>query len=311
MKPINLCFLLAFSAIGIANAQDKIIDIHMHAMTLSSPVVYCPYNTDPLTGARIFSKNTELPCEHLLTSPASNADLLNEIVRYIKKKNIVYAVISGLDRKRQMELKAAMPNTFILGVGSDPLTDGIDSVRNMMKRGDIKVLGELGTQYLGLTLNSPEYDPFMTLAEEFDMPVINHCGPGLPGGSSGKYKAALGNPLVYEDLLIKHPKLRICLAHAGWPKADEMISLMFNYKNVYVDISYISYCVPKEEFRNYLKRLVDAGFSKRILFGSDLILWPEVIDLAINSIKSADFLSDQQKQDIFYNNAVRFLKIKE
>jgi len=93
--------------------------------------------------------------------------------------------------------------------------------------------------------------------------------------------------------------------------ADEMIALLFNYKNVYVDISYISYCVPKEDFRNYLKRLVDAGFSKRILFGSDLLLWPEVIDLAINSIKTADFLSDQQKRDIFYNNAVRFLKIKE
>jgi uncharacterized protein len=310
MKPFSLFFILSFSVFGIVKGQDKIIDIHMHATKLSSPCVYCAYTTDPLQGARIFSENTTLPCEYLLTSPATDDDLIKKTILYIKKNNISKAVISGLDMNLVIKWKAALPEVFMIGI-CDPVSYGIDSVRNMIKRGEIEILGELGTQYLGTTLDSPEYDPFMSLAEEYDLPVINHCGLGLPGGTSWKYKASLGNPLIYEDLLIKHPKLRICLAHAGWPMADEMISLMFNYKNVYVDISYISYCIPKEEFRNYLKRIVDTGFSKRILFGSDLLLWPEVIDLAITSIKTADFLSDQQKQDIFYNNAVRFLKIKE
>ena len=282
----------------------------MHATKLSSPSVFCAFTSDPLQGARIFSENTTLPCEHLLTSPPTDDDLIKETILSIKKNNIKKAVISGLDMNQVRKWKAALPEVFMMGI-CEPVPCGVDSVRNMIKKGEIEIIGELGTQYFGTALNSPEYDPFMTLAEEFDMPVINHCGPGLPGGTSEKYKASLGNPLIYEDLLIKHPKLRICLAHAGWPMADNMISLLFNYTNVYVDISYISYCVPKEDFRNYLKRLVDAGFSKRILFGSDLLLWPEVIDLAINSIKTADFLTDQQKQDIFYNNAVRFLKIKE
>jgi predicted TIM-barrel fold metal-dependent hydrolase len=289
----------------------KIIDIHMHAMTLSSPCVYCAYTTDPLLGARIFSKDSTSPCEHLLTSPAKSEELQKEIIRQIKKNNIVYAVISGFNRERMKELKAALPELFILGVSGEPLSERIDSVRNRIIRGEIKVLGELGTQYAGLSLNIPEYDPFMTLAEEYDIPVISHCGPGLPGGTFGKYRAAVGNPLNYEDLLVNHPKLRICLAHAGWPLADEMIALLFNYPNVYVDISYINYAIPKKVFQAYLKRIIDAGFSKRILFGSDLILWPEVIDLAINSIKSSEFLSEQQKRDIFYNNAARFLKIKE
>jgi predicted TIM-barrel fold metal-dependent hydrolase len=310
MKTINLCFCLAFSVVGIVGAQDRIIDIHMHATKLSSPSVFCAFTSDPLQGARIFSKNTTLPCEHLLTSPPTDDELIKETILTIKKNNIKKAVICGLDMNQVRKWKTALPEVFMMGI-CDPVSCGVDSVRNMIKKGEIEIIGELGTQYFGTTLSSPEYDPFMTLAEEFDLPVLNHCGPGLPGGTSGKFKASLGNPLIYEDLLIKHPKLRICLAHAGWPMADNIISLMFNYSNVYVDISYISYCVPKEDFRNYLKRLVDAGFSKRILFGSDILYWPEVIDLAINSIKSADFLSDQQKQDIFYNNAVRFLKIKE
>jgi predicted TIM-barrel fold metal-dependent hydrolase len=310
MKSFSLFFFLAFSAIGLLKGQDKIIDIHMHATKLSSPCVYCAYTTDPLQGARIFSENTSLPCEYLLTSPETDDDLIKKSILYIKKNNISKAVISGLDMNQVKKWKSALPDIFMMGI-CVPVSYGVDSVRNMIKRGEIEVMGELGTQYLGTTLDSPEYDPFMSLAEEYDLPVVNHCGLGLPGGTSDKYRVTLGNPLMYENVLVKHPKLRICLAHAGWPMADEMIALLFSYENVYVDISYISYCVPKEEFRNYLKRLVDAGFSKRILFGSDLLYWPEVIDLAITSIKTADFLSDQQKQDIFYNNAVRFLKIKE
>jgi predicted TIM-barrel fold metal-dependent hydrolase len=35
---------------------------------------------------------------------------------------------------------------------------------------------------------------------------------------------------------------------------------------------------------------------------------PVAIDIAIEGIRSADFLSEEQKRDIFYNNAVRFLR---
>jgi uncharacterized protein len=44
------------------------------------------------------------------------------------------------------------------------------------------------------------------------------------------------------------------------------------------------------------------------MFGSDQMVWPGAIDIAIEEIRSADFLSEEQKRDIFYNNAVRFLR---
>ena len=44
------------------------------------------------------------------------------------------------------------------------------------------------------------------------------------------------------------------------------------------------------------------------MFGTDQMEWPEVIPLAIETIESALFLTDEQKRDIFYNNAVRFLQ---
>lgn len=68
--------------------------------------------------------------------------------------------------------------------------------------------------------------------------------------------------------------------------------------------------IPKAEFYLYLNRLVD-GFSNRIMLGSDQMQWPQSISTAIETIQPADFLTDQQKRDIFYNNAVRFFRLQK
>jgi predicted TIM-barrel fold metal-dependent hydrolase len=36
---------------------------------------------------------------------------------------------------------------------------------------------------------------------------------------------------------------------------------------------------------------------------------PDAIGMAIASIESADFLTEEQKRDILYNNAARFLRL--
>jgi predicted TIM-barrel fold metal-dependent hydrolase len=97
--------------------------------------------------------------------------------------------------------------------------------------------------------------------------------------------------------------------HAGWPMLDEMVGLLYAHPQVYVDIALINWELPRAEFHAYLRRLVESGFDKRIMFGSDLTMWPEAIGLAIEAIESAEFLTHEQKRDIFYNNAARFLRI--
>ncbi len=56
---------------------------------------------------------------------------------------------------------------------------------------------------------------------------------------------------------------------------------------------------------------IDAGLGERLMFGSDQMAWPETIGMAIEAIESAEFLTAEQKRDVFYNNAVRFLKLEE
>ena len=45
----------------------------------------------------------------------------------------------------------------------------------------------------------------------------------------------------------------------------------------------------------------------RIMFDNDQMRWPEAIEMAIESIESAAFLTSEQKRDVLYNNAARFL----
>jgi uncharacterized protein len=54
---------------------------------------------------------------------------------------------------------------------------------------------------------------------------------------------------------------------------------------------------------------VEAGFGERILWGSDQMIWPGTIKVAIATIEKADFLTPRQKRDIFYDNAARFLRL--
>lgn len=92
---------------------------------------------------------------------------------------------------------------------------------------------------------------------------------------------------------------------------NEMIALLAMYPEVYAEVAGIDWLLPRKEFHRYLRGLVEAGFGKRIMFGSDASMWSQVIGIGNRAIESADFLTATQKRDILYNNAARFLRLDE
>jgi predicted TIM-barrel fold metal-dependent hydrolase len=188
----------------------------------------------------------------------------------------------------------------------------IEVLRKAFAERRLGVLGEVTAQYAGLTLSDPTYDPYLALAVEFDVPVSVHMGVGPPGISFDPccrgFRVGLGNPAVLEEALNRHPKLRLNVMHGGWPYLQETIALLALYPEVYTDLGAIDWLLPRAEFHAYLSALVRAGFGKRVLFGSDQMYWPEAIGLAVEAIDSAQFLTPGGKRDIFYGNAVRFLR---
>lgn len=98
--------------------------------------------------------------------------------------------------------------------------------------------------------------------------------------------------------------------HMGFPWMQETKAIMHIYPQVYADIGVLDWNRPTSEFYSYLKSFMESGFGKRIMFGSDQMAWEDAIPLAIKNVENAPFLTEEQKQDIFYNNAAKFYGIK-
>jgi hypothetical protein len=230
----------------------------------------------------------------------------------MKKYNIVKTVVSN-HYQAVLRWQAASPDQIIPSYGfDDPSLPDLGFLRREHAAGRLMALGEIAIQYEGIAPNDPKMEPYWALAEELDIPVGLHTGlapPRTPYTCCPKFRNSLGNPALLEEVLIRHPKLRVYLMHAGYPYLQETIAIMHMYPPVYADLGAIDWLRPQEEFHEYLRALVRAGFGKRLMFGSDQMIWPEGIGMAIEGIESASFLTEEQKRDIFYNNAVRFFRL--
>ena len=190
-------------------------------------------------------------------------------------------------------------------------------LRGELQAGRIKAFGEMLSQYLGLAPGDPRLEPYWALAEEFDIPAAIHMGPGPPGAAyesspvpvkHPNFRMAHGDPLLLEEVLLRHKRLRLSVMHAGWPRLDSMIALLYAHPNVYVDTGGLQSdrILPRAAYYRYLQSLVESGFGARIMFASD---FPDQIEMGIDAILSADFLTAEQKADILCNNAARFLRL--
>lgn len=92
---------------------------------------------------------------------------------------------------------------------------------------------------------------------------------------------------------------------------DDLLAVLWAHPQVYVDTAAIVFALPRPEFYRYLRTIVEAGFGKRVMFGSDQMAWPGIIEPSIDVIESAQFLAKEQKRDILYNNAARFLRLSK
>lgn len=308
------------------SAPPPIIDMHMHAWSLQefggNPPPGClgargvdMHGVDP---AKPFDFMAQATCKVMVEAPKTDQALLNETIAQMRRFNIVSGVISG-ERAIVAKWKAAAPDRFVTaanffdGPGVPPASRAALLERHV-KSGETKVFAEVTPQYRGLPPDHPSLAPFYAMAERLDIPVGIHMGYGAPGGPYWlypKYRASLGNPMLLEEVLTRHPKMRIYVMHAGMPLTDEMIAILYSHPQVYVDISADNVGVNRAEFWVHLRRLVEAGYGKRIMFGSDQMVWPQAIEVAVDSITTAPFLSEEQKRDILYNNAARFLRLSK
>jgi len=320
MNTYKILFILTFFFISCKNSRTEdtnsdsdnkneayngpIIDMHIHAVDSRSAQIGMEYN-NPKTGQHFLGSKS--PEEHL-----------EETIAKFKEHNIVKAVVSpelsivmGSPTEKWYDYASEM---VLMGV---PWTELIspDTLRKEHAEGKLQILAEMAPMYNGILPTDERVTPYFDLAEELDIPVGYHLLPGGPPGAAytfaPKLRAAQAKPLQFEEILVTHPKMRIYIIHAGWPYLEDMKALMYAHPQVYVDIGVIDWLLPRQEFHNFLKGLMDAGFGDRIMYGSDQMIWVDAIDDAIDAVNSAVFLTKEQKADIFYNNAARFLRLSD
>jgi uncharacterized protein len=319
---IQVLFFLccSFNSFG-QEKKAPIIDMHIHANHANFagmvPMTLCIFNQEfPVTpsgkqwGDSLLAAAKK--CKNPLVSEITDENVMNKTFDLFRKHNI-YGVTSGrlTEVWHKAESKRVIPSFYIRGDGADPTPD---SLRKLFIQGKFKVLGEIAVQYNGMAPDDPFLTPYWALAEELDIPVGIHIGPGPIGAPYlgwNKYRAKLHSPLKLEEILIKHPNLRVYIMHAAWPMIDELLALLWTHPQVYLDISGIATDLSKPAFHSYLEQIVKAGFCNRVMYGSDQMIWPELINKSIEAIETAAFLSKDQKRDIFYNNAARFLKLSQ
>ena len=196
--------------------------------------------------------------------------------------------------------------------GSSIKRDAVGYVR----AGKIKVFGEVMAVYKGLKLTDSIYQPYLAICEKYGIPVAYHSGGSFPNAQQlgwPKYRIALGDPFLIEDVLVRYPKLKLYLMHAGENFFENTLRMMDGYPNLYADLGVEMWLHPmtKDFAVKFLKSAKAYGFLDRVLFGSDQMVWPEAITSSINFLNSLDFLSKEEKEMIFYRNAKRFLNITD
>ncbi len=324
MKTYAFIFALLLSPLAYAQQRLPIIDMHLHAFRMDEVppgAPACPGDQrvliptiDPKDELD-FSKFVS--CDRPMLAADSDEDLMHKSIAELRRHNVRHAVTDGAVADVAAWRKAAPSSVRIVpAVGFAKRRDkSIDELRRLHANGQLAVFAEVAMQYRGVRADDPRWEPYFALAEELDIPVGLHLGEGPPAAARfpgyETYRASLTSPFQLENVLLKHPKLRIYVMHYASPLVDEMIAMMFTHPNLYVDVACNNWSFPRAQFHDALKRMVDAGFEKRIMFGSDQMYWPGAIGEAIKSIETAPFLSDGQKRDILYNNAARFLRLSD
>ena len=289
----KIILFLIFITIGSEISFGQIIDMHMHSYTEKEFWVGTARNG--------------------LASSKTAKETLEQTIQKMNQYNIEFAVVCGSIESLEIYTKA--DKRFIPGYqDSEETLIPVKQFEELIKSGKIKVFGEVMAVYKGKTLADASYKPYLAICEKYGIPVGYHSGGSFPNAQNlgwPNYRIKLGDPFLIEDVLVKYPKLKLYLMHAGENFYENTLRMMDGYPNLYADLGVEMWLHPmtKDFAIKFLKSAKEYGVLERVMFGSDQMVWPEAITNSIDFLNALDFLTKEEKEMIFYKNAKKFLGI--
>ncbi|SDP98239.1 amidohydrolase family protein [Lentzea jiangxiensis] len=150
--------------------------------------------------------------------------------------------------------------------------------------------------------NAPELDPVWGMISDAGVPVVMHAAH-IPVGNQHTGPNPVG------ELLSRHPRLPVVLAHMGMPDYEPFLRLAEQYERVTLDTtmaftSFMEQIIPFP--RDLLPRLRDLGLAGRVLLGSDFpqIPWSYAEQLA--GLARLDLDEDWLRAVCWHNSVALF-----
>ena len=184
--------------------------------------------------------------------------------------------------------------TFFPEVGAaDYVTGALDRGARIFK---------LHLQVGGFDPRAAELDAVWALLAETGTPIVVHAGSGpVPGGFTG--------PGPIGEVLARHPRLAILIAHLGSPEYEGFLDLAARYERAGLDTT-MALTDFFEEFRPFPQarrpQLRDLGLAGKILLGSDFPAIPYPYAHQLEALERAGLGDDWLRAVCWQNAAVRF-----
>jgi aminocarboxymuconate-semialdehyde decarboxylase len=185
----------------------------------------------------------------------------------------------------------------------------------------------LGTNIAGRDLDDPLFEPVLARIEALDLPIFLHPVETIGGDRLRPFFLSnlIGNPvdtaiaachLIFGGVLDRHPKLQICLPHAGgvlpilvgridqgWKVRDELRHLPHAPSTYLQRFTYdtITHSKPAMEF------VIKQVGAERVMVGSDYC-FTMGYDRPVQFLDQVDLASTQRRM-ILAGNAERLLKL--
>jgi len=175
------------------------------------------------------------------------------------------ARLSGLwvDDAHVAAYVAKHPDKLIGFLSVDPTQDGWE--REM--RAGHEELGLRGIKllpmYAGFSPDDEKLEPLWQYAARHGLPVLLHMGTTF----IAQAPLAFTLPRLIEPVAVKHPEVKIILAHLGHPYEGECIVTIRKHENVFADVSALHYR-PWQLYHS-LMLAQEYGVWSKLLFGTD------------------------------------------
>ncbi len=218
----------------------------------------------------------------------------------ITKGVVPFRKIENGDNTFLLNLMNQYPGVFFGVPNINPLDIGaIDEIRTYVKDGPyVGIIMEHGLQQNPLYIDDQRSYEVYDYCEKEEIPII------FTFGSLTVPSLDYMNPMRVANIAEMFPRLKMILAHGGWPYVTEMIYLAFKYDNLY--LSPDMYALHTAGHQSYFDA-ANYMLQDKIIFGS---AYPTV-DMQ-NSVKFyLSKLNDNVKDKIMYENAAQILGLIE